>query len=386
MSVQRRPPTGPARTGHRVQWIVRYRDPDGRSRSVSFPTQREAKLRDAEIRREIAQGAWIDPRDQTITVKELGEQWRDQAVREGTRRDRQFLVDNLGALTNCPLVKVRRTMVTEWANQLREGRPWADGRPLAESNVINRCGQLRSLFQHAIDDGLLARNPAVVLKRQPRPEGSVTERAVPTPEMIRSLITTAVTGGTAPGQGQEAPVTLPASPWLSMAVRIASETGLRAGEVAGLVWGDIDLADRTLRVRRQRGQRSGERVALKTRTSLRDIPISAPLTDYLGDLRDGGEGDPVVRSVRGRPVTTQRISASMPKLRCIAGVPEEISFHGLRHYYASRLLASGVPLPTVSALLGHGNIAVTAQVYAHYLPGQMELARDALERLAGEIG
>lgn len=45
-------------------------------------------------------------------------------------------------------------------------------------------------------------------------------------------------------------------------------------------------------------------------------------------------------------------------------------FHSLRHLFASQLLAVGVDLPTVSGLLGHANVAVTARVYAHQLPGR----------------
>ncbi|WP_282940428.1 tyrosine-type recombinase/integrase [Corynebacterium auriscanis] len=61
----------------------------------------------------------------------------------------------------------------------------------------------------------------------------------------------------------------------------------------------------------------------------------------------------------------------------------EISFHGLRHYFASTLLADGVALQIVSTVLGHGDIAVTARVYAHFMPGQVEQARAALGSVAG---
>lgn len=383
MSVQRRPASGPATKGRRVQWIVRYRDPDGKDRSSSFGTKREADLRDAEIKRELARGGWIDPRDQDITVKELAEQWRDQAVRDGTKKDRQFLIDNLGALTNCPVGKVRPTMLTEWVTLLRQGRPWAEGRPLAESNIANRCSQLRALFQRAVDDGILARNPGVALKRLKRPEGTVTERAVPTAAMIRALSQAAMTGGVIPPteDGQKGPVSVPESVWMAWAIRIAAETGLRAGEVAGLQGRDVDIKQKLIRVRHQRVRVSAELSPLKTRQSIRTVPISPTLAKSLKSLvRE--DDQPVVMSAWDRPISSQRISALMPRLRRFAEVPEEISFHGLRHYYASKLLGEGVPLTTVSALLGHGNVAITADVYAHFLPGQMDVARGALKALA----
>jgi integrase len=71
-----------------------------------------------------------------------------------------------------------------------------------------------------------------------------------------------------------------------------------------------------------------------------------------------------------------------------AGGPDvsRVTFHGFRHLYASSQLADGVPLPMVSALLGHGSIAVTSRVYAHWLPGQRELAASSAEALAGRLG
>ncbi|MGA3204265.1 MAG: tyrosine-type recombinase/integrase [Bryobacteraceae bacterium] len=46
------------------------------------------------------------------------------------------------------------------------------------------------------------------------------------------------------------------------------------------------------------------------------------------------------------------------------------SLHSLRHTHTSRLLASGVPLPAVSARLGHGSIRTTQEIYSHMLHRQ----------------
>jgi integrase len=56
-----------------------------------------------------------------------------------------------------------------------------------------------------------------------------------------------------------------------------------------------------------------------------------------------------------------------------AGV-KRITFHGLRHTCATLLIADGVPIPVVSERLGHTKVSMTANVYAHVLPGQQEMA------------
>jgi integrase len=50
-----------------------------------------------------------------------------------------------------------------------------------------------------------------------------------------------------------------------------------------------------------------------------------------------------------------------------AGI-KQASFHTLRHTHASLLLSGGVPLPAVSARLGHADANITARIYSHALP------------------
>ena len=57
--------------------------------------------------------------------------------------------------------------------------------------------------------------------------------------------------------------------------------------------------------------------------------------------------------------------------------------HDLRHYHTTRLLAAGVPVPTVSKRLGHTSSAVTLDVYGHWLPEQDREAADIIARLLG---
>ena len=62
---------------------------------------------------------------------------------------------------------------------------------------------------------------------------------------------------------------------------------------------------------------------------------------------------------------------------CGYGFEDEI--HDLRHLHASLLLASGLPLPAVSARLGHASAAVTASIYSHALRGSDTMAADAIQ-------
>ena len=352
----------------KTRWVGRYRDPAGKERSRTFDTRREAQAWEHEREREIRRGEWVDPRG-APTIEQLVREYEALAVKPGTRRDRYQLRINLGDLGAMPVTSVRRSHLEQWALQLRDGRPWAGGAPLSPSAVQVRVGMMRTLLSRAVADGLIAVNPGDVLKRFP--VGGSSEIVVPTVDQVRALV-------------EHAP-----APWFRLAVMIAAETGLRAGEVCGLRVRDVDVMRRVIHVRVQSGERAGDPLRdLKSRDSRRDVPIGEGLALDIARALEGRGGDQDARvlvSERGLPLFSSRISQTMARARREAGVPGEVHFHCLRHFYASRMLAAGVPLPTVSAMLGHSSPAVTARIYSHHLPDQWDAARAGVDAVAGLV-
>jgi integrase len=57
------------------------------------------------------------------------------------------------------------------------------------------------------------------------------------------------------------------------------------------------------------------------------------------------------------------------------------NFHTIRHTYATKLFENGVPLKTVSMLLGHADIKITADTYTHVMPREKEKAAETLNQL-----
>jgi integrase len=62
-----------------------------------------------------------------------------------------------------------------------------------------------------------------------------------------------------------------------------------------------------------------------------------------------------------------------------AGLPEQ-RFHDLRHYAASFLLAQGVPMRVVMDILGHTQMATTADLYSHVMPAAHRDVAELLDR------
>jgi len=86
--------------------------------------------------------------------------------------------------------------------------------------------------------------------------------------------------------------------------------------------------------------------------------------DYRADL------DLIFSNPDGTPLKPDSVSASVSLLFRKLKLPKGTSLHSLRHTHASELLDIGVPLPVVSARLGHSSVRVTADIYSHAIHGQ----------------
>jgi integrase len=145
--------------------------------------------------------------------------------------------------------------------------------------------------------------------------------------------------------------------------------------------------DGEIRVERQMDAHDKPTELLKAESSRRSVPIPGPvsvvLTDLLArevELDRGREGDFVLMSARRTAYSKRRAHVLFGKAakRAKLGVARP---HDCRHSYGSLLLDKGVPLPTVSKLLGHANGQTTARIYAGVLEGH-EQRTQALVELA----
>ncbi len=161
------------------------------------------------------------------------------------------------------------------------------------------------------------------------------------------------------------------APYLGDYLRLMLATGLRPGEARGLTWERVDLGRRLIRfeVGDQKNNKAGTiplndaaRAALVSRARFRasHCPGSAW----------------VFCNQQGRPFTDIRFSFATA---CrLAGVAD-LHPHDLRRTFGSWLAQAGIPIDRVSKLLRHGNVGVTASVYAHLRPEDLADAAATLD-------
>jgi len=152
------------------------------------------------------------------------------------------------------------------------------------------------------------------------------------------------------------------------AILLCLNTGLRLGEVCALRWADIDFKAQTLSVRQsvQRVTQNGKSILLfqtpKSETSKRTIPLTAEILLMLKSLQKANSKEYVFGgSCPLEPRTMQYRFASLLK-KC--GITRR-NFHVLRHTFASRYVAAGADVKSLSEILGHSNVRITMQLYVH---------------------
>ena len=150
-------------------------------------------------------------------------------------------------------------------------------------------------------------------------------------------------------------------------------TGLRLGEVTALTWKDINLKTGTIninkskyKIRNKEGIWVYEISSPKSKASIRQIPIPSFLKDKLIDLKKRSKSKYVVARVTGEELTdkviTWRLSLILRKLKI-----KNLSFHSLRHSFATRALENKMDIKTLSEILGHSDITTTLNIYTHSL-------------------
>ena len=155
----------------------------------------------------------------------------------------------------------------------------------------------------------------------------------------------------------------------SLCVILSLYTGLRVGEVCGLMWGDIDFEKNILTVRRTvqriRYGIHGTKLVIdtpKSRSSYRTIPIPTFIMKLLRDSRSNNDFYVLSNStVIIEPRTLQRRFKAILKK---ANLPS-VGYHCLRHMFATNSLQAGFDVKTLSEVLGHASVETTLNRYVH---------------------
>ena len=146
-------------------------------------------------------------------------------------------------------------------------------------------------------------------------------------------------------------------------------TGLRRGEICGLMWQDFDEKAGTLKILRSVNvPKAGELEIGETKTSQgrRTIRLPPSTVQRLKERRKHAVSQWIFPEPLApeKPVRPSAAYYWMKRILREAGLPA-IRFHDLRHTFATHALTSGVDAKTLSGILGHTNASFTLDTYTH---------------------
>ncbi len=153
----------------------------------------------------------------------------------------------------------------------------------------------------------------------------------------------------------------------------ALRTGMRLGEIFGLRWSDIDFKTNQLTVNQNI---IDKRVDSPKNNKARHIPLAADLAQCL-TVKTNKKGLVFAKDT-GEPLTYDIAYHALKRVTKGAGL-RYISWHKLRHTFASQLAAENVSIPIIKELLGHSEIRMTMR-YAHMSPSKLHEAIAVLEQ------
>lgn len=371
MSVRKRSWT--TATGEaREAWLAVYVDGQGKRRQKVFARKKLADAFAAKTVVEVSDGTHV-PDATSVTVAEAGRLWIETTELAGRERTtveqyrqhvRLHVVPLIGAVKLTALTAPRVRAFED--DLLKAGRS-----PAMVKKVMVSLG---SLLADALERGLVGRN---VVREMKRRRGAADHRAerrakgrlkigqdIPSPQEVRAIV------GALRGRSRPLLLTMIFS-------------GLRASEVRGLTWDNLDLKAGRIHVR-QRADRFKAIGKPKSEAGERSVPLPAIVVNTLREWKMAAPPDDhglVFPDLSGAPQAHRTIADAWMATQVRAGVTnlgpdgtqvaKYSGLHAMRHFYASWCINArrdgGLELlpKAVQERLGHSTIKLTLDVYGH---------------------
>lgn len=376
------------------RYLIKYQLPleDGTTKAVlrrGYPTRKAAAAALGDILAEVRRGAHVLPAK--MTTGDWLDQWLDglrlapSTVASYRKNVRLHLVPRLGRVPLKSLTGAR--ISTAYREMEASGRADHRAGEGLSARTVRYCHTiLKSALKQAVNDGLLAVNPADKAVPPSMSEAKAPEMRPWTGPQLAAFLGWA-------GDTRQSDL----APWTLLAY-----TGMRRGEMLALTWRDLDLDGASVSVRRSvgvvnvegQGKRLMEGPTKGKRARMVDLDEGTVAMLRRWRLERAGislqlaKDDALVfGNLAGEHLHPERFSARFAEklAQCDRALgeaaPPTIRLHDIRHVHATMLLQAGVPVKVVSERLGHATVMITLETYAHVMPGMQAEAAATFARL-----
>ncbi len=366
--------------GQGDRWQVRWRDEHGKQCKANFPRKTGsnpetcAEAFDAKVKHELDTGTYVAPEDADTPFKSFAEEWRkiqNHDLRTVARHERQLRLHVYPAIGHRTLRELdkRPSLTQAWIKGIK-------GKPAYQERIIRDTS---SIFNAAMDDGLMSRNP-------------LKAKSVKLPKVVKvPMVTWPVEW--VDGMAEELPRRWAIIPPLT------AGTGMRQGEVFAFEVDDADFLHRKVHIRCQVRLIGNDLVFSSIKNDkIHEAPMSATLGILLSEhIREfppvnvtlpweTPDGEPVTRKLivtrpGGLAMRSDRFDQDHWRpARKRVGIPDtrQNGMHGLRHTFATECLAAGIDVATVADWLGD-TAKTVLDTYVHPSRSSADLGRRAID-------
>jgi integrase len=342
------------------RWQASYRKLDGKEAAKTFDRQVDARRWRREGLAAKDRGEFIDPKLGRASVREFGEQHRQAQLhhRPGTKLRlehvlRRHVYPHIG---DRPVNRILRSDVQAVVKRWVE-----DG--AAPSTVKQRYADVATIFRAAVKDDLIRKSPCDGIKLPEIPRRDVKTL---TAEEVRALADEI-------------------NPRSRAVILLAYGCGLRLGEALGLIESNVSWLTGEINVAQQLTDRPPY-VLAPLKNSRRCPSRIAPMPRYVHEalsrhieLYGLGEWGLIFTRLRGGPMPRGGLTGLPFRAACRqVGLPDSVTFHTLRHSYATEAIARGISETDVAELIGD-SVEMVHKVYGHPSADFKKRARLALE-------
>lgn len=329
--------------------------PDGsrqRVRRVSpVQTRRGAERFERELRQSLLDGSYNSNTKEVPTLREFSKEFLETYVAANNKKSEQISKESIFRHRLNPELGRRRLDSITMRDVERIKATWLK-EGLSPKRINNMLSVLGKTLRYAAELELIETVPRIKLMKVPPPDIDFLDF-----EELDQLIAAALM-----------------EPEALAAVLCASNAGLRAGEIKGLQWGDIDFRNSRLTVQRtiyqgHEGSPKGGR--------LRRVEMTSRLVAALKGVRHL-RGLYVFCGADGRPWTRGELDSRLSRSYKRAKL-RKVGWHTLRHTFCSHLAMRGAPARSIQELAGHASLSTT-QRYMHLSPSAKREAIDLLEK------
>jgi integrase len=366
MAIRKRAWTAPDGTAKQA-WLVDYRDQSGKRRAKQFAKKKDAEAWSINAKAEVQRGVHTAD-SASITVSEAAQIWLD-AVRADEREPttiaaydqhvRLHIIPACGATKLSHIAAPRvQAILDDWLLNL--------SRPMA----VRLLRSLKAIITQAQVRGFVAHNAALAVKVR-KVTREAAKAAPPTKADLRAILTVA---DKADAQARAL-------------IELSIFSGMRASELRGLTWANLNLKAGTVTVS-QRADAKGVIGPPKSKAGFRTIPLPPRAVTALKAWKLACPANPqdlAFPNSKGKPLSHHILLKDLVgPVQIIAKVTSQAdktapryAMHAFRHAAASLWIDQGLNPKRVQYLMGHNSIQVTFDTYGHLFEQVQKDAQDA---------